>query len=162
MGFDYTEAIYEAIRIAGDAQACNIQPQALAAGANIGEWVDMSGVRRVCFAVLIGAANDAAATLDINVQQAVDAVGTGAKALAGVRGAKIAVQVVAGAGFATRNELTLIEVRAEEMDVNNAFAFLAPVVTVSAGDTWQVGVVPLRTVLTYSPAVTFNVTEIVD
>jgi len=162
MGFDYTEAVYEAIRIAGDAQSCGIPPQALPAGATNGEWVDMSGIRRVCFVVLIGAANDAAATLDIIVEQATDALGTGAKPLAGVRGPKTAAQIAAGAGFATLNLLKLIEVRAEEMDVNAGFAFLSAEITVSGGDTWQVGVVPLRTVVAYSPVVLTNVTEVVD
>lgn len=159
---DYTVAIYEAIRMDGDLQACNVEPQTLAAGITTGEWVDMSGFRRALFAVLLGAANDANATIDIVIQQATDVLGTGAKALAGVRGAKAAATITAGAGFATRNELVLLEVRAEEMDVNNAFAFLAAIITVSGGDTWIVGVIPLRTVPAYSPVLLTNVTEVVD
>ena len=163
---DFTTCIYEQLRLDGDAIACILPPgTALAAGANNTATVDMSGHRRCLFIVSGGPANDAAAVLSILVQQCTQAANAGAdaKVLAGKRGTKItALPAVAGAGFATRNDLWLLEVRAEEMDVNNQFAFLRLVITVSAQDTWYVNAVAGRDVSAYKPVEDDNVTEIVD
>jgi len=111
-----------------------------------------------------GAANDATATLDCVVHQCTQAADAGgdAKIMAGKRATKAIAQVTAGAGFATLNDVWLLEVRAEEMDVNNAFGFLLLSITVSAGDTWLLGAVALRDVRGYEPVPTTNVTEVVD
>lgn len=159
---DFTKALYEALKWDGDAEACILAPQTLAAGATASAWISMAGFRTVLFVVQLGALNDAAATVDIVVEQATDNAGTGAKALAGVRGAKAATQITAGAGFATGNRLVLMYVRAEEMDVNNAFAFLSCEITVSAGDTCLASVVAARGVPEYKPVTDTYVTETVD
>jgi len=162
---DFGICMYEQLRLDGDAVACILEPQTLAAGASNSATVDMSGHRRCLFIVMGGAANDANATLTVLVQQCTQAADAGgdAKVLAGKRGTKItALPAAAGAGFATRNDLWLLEVRAEEMDVNNAFAFLRLVFTVSAQDTWIVGAVAGRDVSAYKPVEDDNVTEIVD
>jgi hypothetical protein len=159
---DFTKALYEALKLDGDAEDVILAPQTLAAGANDSAWISMAGFRSVLFIVQLGALNDAAATVDIVIEQATDNAGTGAKALAGRRGAKAATQIVAGAGFATGNRLVLLYVRAEEMDVNNGFAFLNCEVTVSAGDTCLAAVVAARGVAEYKPVTDTNVEEIVD
>ena len=158
----YTIALYESLKLDGDAEDCILAPQTLAAGANDSAWISMAGYRNALFIVQLGALNDAAATVDIVIEQATDNAGTGAKALAGRRGAKAATQITAGAGFATGNRLVLLYVRAEEMDVNNAFNFLNCEITVSAGDTCLASVVCARDVAEYKPVTTTNVEEVVD
>lgn len=159
---DYTKALYETLKLDGDAQSCILAPQQLAAGNTDTAWISMAGYRNVLFIVQLGAAADAATAIDLAVLQATDNAGTGLKALAGRRGAKQATQLTAGAGFATYNGLVLIYVRAEEMDVNNAFNFLACRVTVSAGDTVMCSIVAARDVSEYKPVTTTYITEVVD
>jgi hypothetical protein len=161
---DFPVCIYEALRLDGDAVACLIAPQVLAAGAHNTPTIDMSGHRRAIFIVLGGAANDQAATLNIVMQQCTQAADAGAdaKILAGKRGTKAITQETSGAGFATLNDLWLLECRAEEMDVNNGFAFLRLVITVSAQDTWFCGVVAGRDVSGFKPVDHDNVDEIID
>jgi len=160
----FTECLYEILQACGDLVACLLEPQTLAAGVTNTPTVDMSTYGRVLFLILGGAANDATATLDAVMQQCTQAndAGTDAKVLAGVRGTKAIAQVTSGAGFATLNQLWLLECRAAEMDTNNAFAFLRLQITVSAGDTWFLGVAPLRDVAAYEPVANTLVTEIVD
>ena len=159
---DFTKALYEVLRLDGDAEACVLAPQTLAAGVNDSAWVTMAGYRYCEFIVALGAFNDAAATVDIVVEQATDNVGTGAAALAGRRGAKAAVQILAGAGFATGNRIVRVNVRAEEMLVNAGYAFLNCELTVSGGDTVLASVVAARGVAEYKPVTLTNIEEVVD
>lgn len=160
MGF--TTALYEALKLDGDAQACILQPQNLGAGITDSAWITMAGYRNVLFIFQLGAADGAAGTIDLIVEQATDNAGTGAKPLAGRRGAKQATQIIAGADFATEDDQVRVNVRAEEMDVNNGFNFLACRITVSAGDTAQAAVAALRGIAEYLPVTTTYVTEVVD
>ena len=160
MGF--TTALYEALKLDGDAQACILQPQNLGAGITDSAWITMAGYRNALFIFQLGAADGAAGTIDLIVEQATDNAGTGAKPLAGRRGTKAAAQITAGAGFATYNGLVLIYVRAEEMDINNGFNYLGIQATVSQGRTWDVACVAARDVAEYLPVTTTNVTEVVD
>ena len=66
------------------------------------------------------------ATVDAKLQQAQDASGTGAKDVAG----KPIVQLTQASNGANRQ--ALINLRPEELDVNNGFAFVRLVVTVAA------------------------------
>jgi len=159
-----TECLYEVLQACGDLVACILRPQTLAAGVTNTPTVDMSTYRRVLFVLLGGAANDGTATLDVVMQQCTQANdgGADAKILAGKRGTKAIAQVLSGAGFAALNQLWLLECRAEEMDVNNGFAFLRLAITVSGGDTWLLGAVALRDVTAYEPIANALVTEIVD
>lgn len=159
-----TECLYEILKVDGDAVACILPPQNLGAGATTTPTIDMSTYRRVLFAVLGGASANNNDTLDIVVHQCTQAndAGGDAKVLAGKRGSKVVPQVLSGAGFATLNDLWLIEVRAEEMDVNNGFGFLLLSITVSAGDTWYLAAVAIRDVRGYEPVPTTNVTLVVD
>lgn len=159
-----TECLYEILQVCGDTVACLIPPQTKAAGTTVTTTIDMSGYGRALFVVLGGAANDAAAQLTLSVLQCTTAndVGGDAKALAGKRLAKAIATVTSGAGFATLNQLWLIEVRAEEMDVNNGFAFLELQTIVSIGDTWLLAAVALRESAAYEPVDNALVTTIED
>jgi hypothetical protein len=66
------------------------------------------------------------ATVDAKLQQALDASGTGAKDVAG----KAIAQLPQASNGANRQ--ALINLRPEELDVNNGFAFVRLVVTVAA------------------------------
>ncbi len=66
------------------------------------------------------------ATVDAKLQQAQDASGTGAKDVAG----KSIAQLTQASNGANRQ--ALINLRSEELDVNNGFAFVRLVVTVAA------------------------------
>lgn len=65
----------------------------------------------------------AGATLDAKLQQATDGAGTGAKDVAG----KAIVQIVKATGD---NKQALINLRPEQLDVNNSFAFVRLSLTV--------------------------------
>jgi hypothetical protein len=65
----------------------------------------------------------AAATLDAKLQQASDGAGTGAKDIAG----KAIVQIVKATGD---NKQAWINVRPEQLDVNNGFCFVRLSITV--------------------------------
>jgi len=160
MGF--TTALYEALKLDGDAQACILQPQNLGAGITDSAWITMAGYRNVLFIMQLGTAADAATTIDLIVEQATDNAGTNAGPLFGRRGTKAAATITAGAGFATYNGLVLIYVRAEEMDVNNGFNYLGIQATISAQDTWYISCVAARDVAEYLPVTTTYVTEVVD
>lgn len=147
---DTYQTLLEAVKFTGDAEACLLAPLTKAAGATDSAAIDMSGYGSVCFIIPLGAANDAGATIQVQVLQSDDA-GTTSKALAGVRGAKISRLIIAGGGFATYNGLILITVRAEEMDVNDDYDWLECRLTVSAGDTWITGVIAARYRPNYEP-----------
>jgi len=155
--------LFERDRHDGDAVACLLEPQTLAAGVATTPTVHMQGFDHVIFEVLGGAANDATATLDIVVHQCTQAADAGAdaKVLAGNYGTKAITQVTSGAGFATLNDLWLLEVKTEEMDVDGGFDFLLLSYTVSAADTWLLAIKAMRGLASYEPVATTNVTEIV-
>ena len=157
-----TRALHEVLKMDGDAEGCILPPQTLAAGITDTAWITMAGYANVLFIVQLGALNDAAATVDVIVEEATDNAGTGATPLAGRRGAKTAAQVLAGAGFATGNRLILLYVRAEEMRVNAGYAFLGVQITVSGGDTCLASVVAARDVAEYKPVTLTNIEEVVD
>jgi hypothetical protein len=133
-----------------------IAPQNLAAGTTTSGWFGMYAYDKIMAICLGGAANDANATIDISINQAMDNAGTGSKAVTG----KAITQVTAGAGFATRTDLWLIHLEVAQLDVNAGFGFIQISVTVSAGDTWYFGAVLQREEREYMP-VPYAATEIV-
>lgn len=155
------DSLIERDRHDGDAVACLVEPQILAAGVTTTPTVSMRGYDRVVFSILGGAANDANATLDVLVQQCTQANDAGAddKNLAGLYGSKAITQVTAGADFATLNQKWLIEVSTEEMDVDAYFDFLLLEITVSADDTWYIAVEAQRSGADYEPVATTNITQ---
>lgn len=147
---DTYQTLLEAVKFTGDAEACLLAPYTKAAGPTDSAAIDMSGYGSVLFIIPLGAANDAAATIQAQILQSDDA-GATSKPLAGVRGAKVSDLITAGGGFATYNGLILITVRAEEMDVNDGFDWLECRLTVSGADTWITGVIAARYRPNYEP-----------
>lgn len=92
--------------------------------ANTG-WVPLSTHHGLLALVQTGALATGA-TVDAKLQQAQDAGGTGAKDVAG----KAISQLTQASNGANRQ--ALINLRPEELDVNNGFAFVRLVVTVAA------------------------------
>ena len=154
-------SLIERDRHDGDAVACVVAPQILAAGVTTTDTVSMRGYERCLWCILGGGANDAAATLDVVVQQCTQAndAGTDDKALAGLYGTKAITQVTSGTGYATLNQKWLIEVATEEMDVDACFDFLLLEITVSADDTWYVAVEAQRSGADFQPVAVTNITE---
>ena len=92
--------------------------------ANTG-WVPLS-IHHGLLALVQTGALATGATIDAKLQQALDASGTGAKDVAG----KAISQLTQASNGANRQ--ALINLRPEELDVNNGFAFVRLVVTVAA------------------------------
>jgi len=101
-------------------------------------WLGVHAYEKVMFVVPIGEANDADATLDIQVLEATSDAGAGAQVL------KSADQIVAGLTFASLDQLVLIHVEIPEMTVNSGFTHLALRLIVSDQDTWMVSAICIR------------------
>lgn len=155
--------IYERDRHDGDAVACSLAPQIVAAGVTNTPTVTMQGYDQVLWCLLGGAANDAAATLDAVVMQCTQAADAGgdAKVLAGLLGSKAITQVAGGASFESLNQKWLLHVRTEEMDVDGGFNFLFLRITISAQDTWYLACEAVRSSASYEPVATTNITQVV-
>src|ERR1700731_1632726 len=91
-----------------------VAPSSQAAGALTSAWVSAAGFNK-----LLGAA----ATVDAKFQQATDAVGTGAKDVAGAA----IVQIVKATGDNVQAEINLDP---QQLDVSNGFSFVQLSVTV--------------------------------
>ena len=165
------DSLIERDRHDGDAVACLVAPgPAIAAGTYTTPTIFMGGrvaaprgggYDRALFSILGGPANDAGATLDVVVHQCTQAADAGAdaKVLAGLYGSKAITQVTAGAGFATLNQKWLIEVSAEEMDVDGGYCYLLLSYTISAGDTWYLAVEAQRSGAAYEAVATTHITQ---
>lgn len=92
-----------------------INPASLAAAGTASTgWVSLANYRSLLAVVMVGAMT-ATGTLDAKLQQAKDASGTGAKDITGK-----AITQLTAAGT-DDNKQALINVRAEDLDVNNEF-----------------------------------------
>lgn len=93
-----------------------IAPSAQGAGAEVTPWIAAAQFQK--FLVLIQSGTFGAnGTLDANIQQAQDAAGTGAKAITG----KAITQMLAAGG---NNLQAAINLDAQELDVNNGYAYI--------------------------------------
>ena len=128
--------LYEELRVDIGGVAL-FEPQAWTVTQTSG-WLGIHAYEKVLFVVAIGEANDAAATLDIQVLEATSQAGAGAQIL------KAAVQIVAGGTFASLDQLVLIHVEIPEMTVNSGYSHLALRLIVSAQDTWMVSAICIR------------------
>ena len=99
-----------------------IDPASQAAGTVTTAWVSAANFHAFLALVETGVLG-AAATLDAKIQQARDATGTGAKDVSG----KAIRQIVKASGD---NKQVLINLRPENLDSNNGFAFLRLSLTV--------------------------------
>lgn len=97
----------------------------------------------------------AGATLDADLEQGQDALGTGAKAITG----KSITQLTQAGGDG--NQVVMIELRSEELDVNNGFEYINLEITPAVGAV-EFAAVILGTVSRYKPVSTTNVAEIID
>ena len=99
-----------------------IDPACQAAGTVTAAWGSVANLHAFLAVVETGVLG-AAATLDAKIQQARDATGTGAKDVSG----KAIRQIVKASGD---NKQALINLRPENLDSNNGFAFLRLSLTV--------------------------------
>lgn len=158
--------LYERGKFDGDGQAC-LLPPSVVVGAGVAvqtPTIDMQGYDRACFHILGGATGTALSTLDAEVLQCTepDDAGGDAKPLAGLRGPKAIKQVEAGDDYMDRNDKWLIEVRAEEMDVNNGFRYLLVEYEVLDQDMWMLAIESERSKAGYEAVTHTYITEIVD
>ena len=105
-------------------------------------------------AIIIVGDMGAGSTVDFALMQATDNVGTGAKAIAG----KAITQLTQAGGDG--NDCCIIELRTEELDVDNGFAFVGGILTV-AGAASDIAVIGLSGASNYTPVPVTNWTEIV-
>lgn len=160
-----TEArLTERDRHDADATATLLVPQSLGPGTIYSPTVDMSDYARVVFEILGGPAGATGDTIIISVQESLTAQaaqdGPTASSRALASGAKITtLPATAGAGFATRDDLWLITVQAEELDVDAYFRYLQLKV-VTTGTSWMIAAKAVRSIAAYEPVAVTNVTEI--
>jgi len=139
-----------------------LEPTSVAAGAYNTPTIHMKGFERALFCILGGAIGAAAATLDLVVYQCTTADNSlgDAKVLAGLYGTKAIATETSGTDYAGMNQKWLIEVKTEEMDVDNHFDFLFLRYTVTA-QTWLLAIEAVRSVAHYEPTVHPNIDQVV-
>lgn len=99
-----------------------IDPDANAAGALTSDWGDLT-LFESAMAIVMAGTLGASATLDAKLQQATDSSGTGAK---DITGKSITQLTQAGTDS---DKQAIINVRAEELDLDNGFTHVAIVMT---------------------------------
>lgn len=104
--------------------AAVLNPVSQGAGTVTTGWVSMADFENLLAILQVGALG-AAATVDAKLQQASDSSGTGAKDITGK-----AITQLTQAGTDSNKEV-LINVRSEELDVNNSFTHVRLSVTVA-------------------------------
>lgn len=97
-------------------------PVSVAASTVVTTWVPVSAYNSIIAMIQTGVLGTSA-TLDAKIRQATDSSGTGAKDITG----KAITQIVKASGD---NVQASIEIRPEDLDVNNAFTHVALSVTV--------------------------------
>jgi len=144
----YTERVTE------DTALLDVQsPDDRGAGTHNGAWVNMALYPRAIMEVFVGDMA-AGATLDAGIQQATDAAGTGAKAIAG----KTITQLTQAGGDVGAN--VAIELQSEELDVDGGFNFVRLYTTTAVGTV--IHCAALKGVGSrFKPVPTTNYTEIV-
>lgn len=149
MGLIYTNRYTEVEELGGV-----LHPANRAIGTYNTAWTTMSNFQRL-IAVLDAGTIAAAGTVDMLLQQATDATGTGAKAIAGK-----AITQLTQAG-ADSNDVCAIELRTEELDVDNQFEYVRAQLIV-AGNTAYTCVHVWKHVAGYPPVSVTPLTEVVD
>lgn len=106
-----------------------IDPDANAAGALTSDWADASKFERM-MAIIMAGTFGSSGTLAAKLQQAQDSSGTGAKDITGK-----AITTLTDAGTDSDKQ-SIINAKAEDLDVANGFQFIAIVLTtaVATGD----------------------------
>jgi hypothetical protein len=124
-----------------------LDPASVAAGTVLTAWVPLANVGQLTALIQTGVLG-ASATVDAKLRQATDASGTNAKDITG----KAIAQIVKATGD---NVQALVEMRAEDLDVNNGFGFVALSVTVGTAAS-QLSAALIGSVTRYLPASQFN------
>lgn len=101
-----------------------LDPVSQGAGTITTGWISMGKYGRLLALIGVGAMT-ATSTVDAKLQQATDGAGTGAKDIAG----KAITQLLAAGG---NNRQVEIDLREDELDTNNNFAFVRLSLTVAA------------------------------
>ena len=130
-----------------------INPSSQAVGTATSGWISLANAKRILAVVQVGTFG-AAATVDAKLQHAKDLAGTGAKDVAG----KAIVELAAAGG---NNVEALIDMSADELDVNNGYIAVQLSITVGAAATETSGLV-LGGATRYTPASAFNAASVVQ
>ena len=126
-----------------------INPSLQAVGSLTTGWIPMGNVHSLLAIITTGTLG-ASATVDANLQQAQDGTGTGAKPLTGK-----AITTLTGAGGVQ----ALINLQAQELDVNNGFGFVELTITVGVAASETAGIL-LGASTRYEPASAFNAASV--
>lgn len=124
-----------------------INPSSQAVGTATSGWISLANAKRILAVIQVGTFG-AAATVDAKLQQAKDLAGTGAKDVAG----KAIAELAAAGG---NNVEALIDMSADELDVNNGYTAVQLSITVGAAATETSGLV-IGGATRYMPASSFN------
>ena len=124
-----------------------VDPQSVAPGTVVTAYVPMANVFQLSALIQTGVLG-ASATVDAKLRQAQDSAGTNVKDITG----KAITQIVKASGD---NKQAILEVRAEDLDVNNGFGFVALSVTVGAAAS-QLSAALIGASLRYLPGSTLN------
>lgn len=130
-----------------------LNPASVAPGTVVTTFVPMALFGSVAALVQLGALG-AGATVDAKLRQATDATGTGAKDIPG----KAIAQIVKASGDNTQ---AIIECRAEDLDTNSGFNFVALSVTVGTAAS-LVGASLIGGNGRFYPASSYNQTAVVQ
>lgn len=122
-----------------------VDPDAYAAGTVTSAWIDMALWDQLQAIIMAGDLT-ASATLDAKLEQAQDGAGTGAKDVTG----KAITQLTQAGGDS--NKQAVINLRAQELDINNGFSFVRASVTLTGGTGGDAGAVVLGQGPRYGPA----------
>ena len=96
-----------------------IDPDAIAAGTVVSDYVDLGKFERVMVVIMAGTLGTSA-TVDASILQATDSAGTGAKALSPAK----AITQLTEAGTDSDKQV-IINVQADELDISNDFDHIA-------------------------------------
>jgi hypothetical protein len=148
--------LYEQNRFDSDVTACYFEPQLVAGGAEpAGAWLGMANYDKAMFIIQGGNWTNIGDQLDAVVMQATDNAGAGSKV--------VGKAITTYTSLATNEDnIWFIHINVSELDVDNSFAFIQLVLTVSAGDSVYLSAVCQRQSRVFEPVPVTNVTEIVD
>ncbi len=131
------------------ALVASINPSSQAVGPLTTGWVSMANVRTLLAIISTGTLG-ALSTVDASLSQAVDATGTGAKAVTGK-----AITTLTGAGGVQ----SLINLQAHELDVANGYQFVELTLTVGVAAS-ETAALLLGASTRYEPASAYNQTGV--
>ena len=131
------------------ALVASINPSSQAVGSLTTGWVSMANVRTLLAIISTGTLG-ALSTVDASLSQAVDATGTGAKAVTGK-----AITTLTGAGGVQ----ALINLQAHELDVANGYQFVELTLTVGVAAS-ETAALLLGASTRYEPASAYNQTGV--